>query len=167
MLDMFLPTRSIVVLLVAAIVIAGCSGKNGLEFTKVELHRSATQTLIVRNLTGNDIIVRSADANSSSITIKAGNGRSIDFVVVTKAKEDKTGVFVAGSEQNQIEAIGGTSYFRLIGEDWVLAAGPPGDTREYAFFLGQCWFNEPAESRFHRLEVLTSSIQVLPVAICP
>ena len=161
------PTRAIVVLLAVATIIVGCSDRVIPGFSKVELHRSATQTLIVNNLTDSTIHIASSDAGTSSIAIMSGNDWTTDFIVVTRADRDNSRNIIAGSEQNFIESIDSIRYFGLMGEDWVITAGPPGESWEHALFLGQCWFTGPAEARSHRLEVSTLPVKGLPIEICP
>ena len=167
MLNAFLKQAAAVLWVVVAFVGVGCDQPDIPPFSKSERHRSATQTLIVANLTESAIRVIPTAADAASITIEVGKERPLEFIVVTRFDQDSAGAIIAGSEQNHIESTNGISYFRVSGEDWVLSAGPVEESWEHALFFGQCWFNQPAEALTHRLEVSASPMEGFPVEICP
>ena len=160
-------TRVAIILLAAASVVVACSERTIRSFDKVELHRSAGQSLVVTNLTDDTIHVVPASPGVPNIEIIAGGHWTMHFMVVTSASRDGDGAVIAGSKHNDIDPVSGTRYLTMIGEDWVLTAGPREDPWEHELFFGKCWFTGPTGPGSHRLKVAAPPIPGLPVEICP
>lgn len=141
-------TTATVILLAMMISVVGCGRRDIPPFPEVELHRSAPQSLIVKNLTERTIHIIPDNNGGSSVSISSGKDWTTHFSVVTNASLSESGVVVAGSERNNIEPIGNTRYLTLFGEDWVLKAGPLGESWEHGMFLANAGLsNQPALGR--------------------
>ena len=159
-------TRILVILLTASTVVVSCK-RTITPFDSVELHRSARQTLVVKNLTDDTIHVVPANAGVRNVEILPGNHWTVHFTVVTTASRDSGGTIIAGSAHNDVEPANATRYFTLVGQDWVLTAGPRDDRWEHELFFGECWFTGAAGLGLHQLEVEGPPIPGQPLEVCP
>ena len=158
-------TRVMIILLTASTLVVSC--KRITPFDRVVLHRSAGQTLVVKNLTDDTIHVVPANAGVRNVEILPGDHWTVHFTVVTTASRDSGGTVIAGSAHNDLEPANVTRYFTLVGEDWVLTAGPRDDRWEHELLFGQCWFTGAAAPGFHHLEVAGPPIPGRPLEVCP
>ena len=155
-----------------AVLLAGCSITKP-TFDTLLLHKSDTQTLVVRNGLARAVELIPGDDGNSSIRVPAGQTTDIQFVVFTTMNleaPDSRFWYSAeeGTEENLVEENSGLEYLSTEGDVTLTVKLTDVEFRKYLLLFGDCWFETSAPQHSHDLTITDNEEEDFrEVEFCP
>jgi hypothetical protein len=159
----------------ALVLLGACNRTTVPQAEPIELHRSGSQHLVLRNGSDRPASIESFEETAPTLRLEPGSGAAFDFVVATLAEAEPVPgrpwrALAPGTETN-VALIEPGGYLQESGPDLVLRVRFDDEATQERRFSLQCgvdgWEAAPAPEGEHEVDLARPPLAGVPERICP